>query len=152
MTSGPSNDDSGPDRGSPRGDWIETEGTWVRLGEDGILRMVLKDVKSFELEHARQTIDAYGTAGKGARRPVIADIRKVPWSNVGVAGKGSREARQYFASPEGTRYTSAAAVLVNSDLTRMVVNFFLRFHDPGFPIRVFTDEHDAARWLEPYVP
>jgi len=37
---------------------------------------------------------------------------------------------------------------VDSDVTKLMANFFFRFSRPPYVVRMFTAEADALRWLE----
>ena len=58
----------------------------------------------------------------------------------------TREARSYFSQEAGDDLT-AIAVLVNNPVTRMMVNFFMKFNQPKYPIRFFTNSDEAIVWL-----
>lgn len=74
--------------------------------------------------------------------PVLADIRNV---------KGfTKEARDLLAK-KGNDLVDAAAVLVNSPVERMIVNFYINVSKPAKPTRMFTDEKRALIWLKRFV-
>lgn len=58
-----------------------------------------------------------------------------------------REARIYFAGPEGTRGIHAAAFLAHNGITTMIGNFIIMVHRPQAPARLFTDRKRAINWL-----
>lgn len=62
----------------------------------------------------------------------------------------SREARAFFAKEAGEDL-KAIAVLVKNPVSRMMVNFFMRFNNPKYPIRFFTSDSEAYKWLLQYV-
>lgn len=66
--------------------------------------------------------------------------------------KITKEARDYFSSEEGSELLSAAALIVDSSLTKMLANFFIRINikKPLIPIKLFSDEQEAIKWLEEY--
>ena len=112
----------------------------IDLGEDGIVRTVLRNVAEHTLDLAREQIEAYRQIGDGKPMLVFADIRA-------VTVQADRDARAYYASEDGSRYTKRLALLVGSDLTKMLANFFFRFHKPSYAMRMFTDEAEALAWL-----
>lgn len=59
----------------------------------------------------------------------------------------SKEARDYFASEDATDGIIAGAFLVDSPLTRILGNFFLKISKPDRPSRLFTNKKDAIEWL-----
>ena len=68
--------------------------------------------------------------------PICVDLRAAPTIH--------RSARQYFMNE--SRF-SAVAMLVDSAVTRMLANFFLRLDTSSGETRMFTDEADALAWL-----
>ena len=61
-----------------------------------------------------------------------------------------RAVREYYAGPELAAVVSAAALLVDSPVGRVIGTFFLRIARPAAPIRIFTDEREALAWLETF--
>lgn len=73
-----------------------------------------------------------------------------PHSVLAIAGErtqASSEAREYAASniPVGR---VAEAVVIRSLTVRILGNFYLQFHKPGVPTKMFDDRYEAMRWLE----
>ena len=114
----------------------------VCMRADGIARVVHRATEKLRLEHAEELTEALGSVTGGRRAPVLADIRKIG------TRAADRETRRHLASAEGARYTVALAVLVNSNMTRLMANFFFRFNAPPYAMRVFIDEKEALKWLE----
>lgn len=56
------------------------------------------------------------------------------------------EARKFAASGAAKGYISSFAILVSDLPMRLVGNFFIRFHKPNQPTRVFEDAHQAVKW------
>lgn len=103
----------------------------------------MRDGAEFQLADATEAVAMTWVVAGEQPRAVLVDMR-------GVRSQ-SREAREYFASDEVARRTRAVALLVDSPLSRMIGNFFLRFGDHRIPTRVFTVERDAEAWLlEPH--
>lgn len=73
-----------------------------------------------------------------------------PHCVLAIAGErtnATTEARQYAASniPVGR---VAEAVVLKSLTVRILGNFYLQFHKPGVPTKMFDDRYEAMRWLE----
>ena len=67
--------------------------------------------------------------------------------NQGVI-KLDKKAREYFISGEGTKGIIAAAFVVDSPFTSFMANFFVSVNKPKIPVRIFSNEKDALKWLE----
>ncbi len=59
----------------------------------------------------------------------------------------SKEARDFAASGQIQSFISAFAILASDLPMRLVGNFFIHFHKPNQPTKIFTDEHEARTWL-----
>lgn len=60
----------------------------------------------------------------------------------------SLEARNYYSESDYTEYRYADAFIVNSLPMRLVVNFYISFHKPKIPTKMFNNESDARKWVE----
>lgn len=105
----------------------------------GILVVTLFDELELSKEDiiAQREISARLTQGKPHAVMVIAGERT----------EASPEARQYAATniPEGR---VAEAVVVKSLTVRLLGNFYLQFHKPGVPTKLFDDRYEAMHWLK----
>lgn len=65
----------------------------------------------------------------------------------GARTQATTEARHYAASnvPVGR---VAEAVVIKSLPVRILGNFYLQFHKPGVPTKMFDERYEAMRWLE----
>ena len=117
----------------------------VWLGKDGIKRAIVKDTSEHSLEDAKEMIEGLGRVGGGGKHPVLMDLRRISKSS-------DREARQYYASAEAARYSQGVALLVDSSVTQVIVNFFFRLNKPEYPTRMFSSEEEALAWLKQLLP
>lgn len=64
----------------------------------------------------------------------------------GERTRATEEGRAYAAKnlPAGRL---AEAIIVRSLPVRIMGNFYLKFHKPGIPTRLFDDEETAMKWL-----
>ena len=118
---------------------IVTRTRRYQLGEDGILRTSSLPGAEETLAHAMENARAAESLAGGRRYPVLADSRQIKSMD--------REARAFYAKPEGTTMVLAVAILVQSPVQRTLVNFFLAVNKPQFPVRFFTSEDEAVAWL-----
>ena len=124
------------------GEVITTAISTKQLGDDGIVRIVMLPDADMTQANVEADMATYSQAFAGQRRPVWADIRHVK--------SMSREAR-VFITREARKYVMAAALVVESPLSRMIGNFFLGFNKPPFPVRLFTSGEKAEEWLQQFV-
>lgn len=105
---------------------------------EGILVVTIKD----DIELTEQDIKDHREI---ARRIVGTE----PHCVLAIAGErtqATEEARVYAAThvPEGR---VAEAVIIRSLPVRILGNFYLKFHKPNVPTRMFEDYEDAMNWL-----
>jgi len=62
------------------------------------------------------------------------------------------DAGKYIASEEPTNTFTAVAVITKTRLEQTLGRMFLRIHKTSYPVRFFTSESDAEKWLRIYQP
>jgi hypothetical protein len=90
-----------------------------------------------DLAAARKVTAAVSAFGRGPV-PVLVDMR--------FLAKADRAAREHFTGPEAQ--ATAVALLVASAVSRVVANFVIGVQRMPVPVRMFTDQDAATRWLE----
>jgi hypothetical protein len=114
---------------------------WV--GEDSIVRIIYVPGAEPTLEDARKILDAYHKLRKGRRLPLLIDTRTMK--------SFARGARQLFAGEEAQGCASAAAIIVDTPVTKVLANFYLGLSKPRLPSRLFSSEDEALAWLKGYL-
>lgn len=71
--------------------------------------------------------------------------------NIKTVKHVTKEAREYLASKNGCEKVSASAILINSSITSMLGNFFIKINKPLVPTKLFTDKTLAIQWLSNYI-
>ncbi|MCO6501201.1 MAG: hypothetical protein J5I47_12610 [Vicingus serpentipes] len=62
----------------------------------------------------------------------------------------SREAREFLSKNELVLpIRKAQAIVVNNLHTKLLANFYMKFHKPINPIKVFSDYASAYQWIKP---
>ncbi len=121
----------------PREIVTRTERIWL---QDDVVRCVVLPTTSHTLADARENDDAVTSLAGGRRLPMLLDTR---------ASRGlDRDARLYYVRPEAARQLAALAMLIDSQIGRILGNFFMTVNKPPFPLRLFTSEADAILWLK----
>jgi hypothetical protein len=110
----------------------------MALGDDGILRITMKEGANLELEDARNHYRVTQRLLDNKKGLVLLDGR----ANYSI----SSEAKAYIKSRnEETRI--ATAILVGTRTTKHLLNFAQSFSSSVVPTRSFTDMDEAIRWL-----
>ena len=120
---------------------IEFKKAHLYLLDEGLTSIVFKDNVNFELEDAIE-LDNY-TYEWVENKPfvVIVDARNIR-SNI------SHKARDHFAKNEKiSKIRKGQAIVVNSLHIKLLANFYMNFHKPDDPIKIFTDYNRAYKWI-----
>lgn len=110
--------------------------------EQNILFCTYADNLAIDLDIATHCVNSRLRFSKGVSYPLLVSLKGVRSVN--------KEARDYLAE-DGSRLITAGALLINSPLTKILGNIFLRINNPSSPARLFTDEAEAITWLKKYV-
>ncbi len=85
------------------------------------------------------------------RRQITGDMAIPSIADISLVKTVSKEAREFISSPQAGEDLSALAVIMNNPVARTMGNFFLKFHQPKYPFRFFTDIDEATTWIKQYV-
>jgi hypothetical protein len=111
---------------------------WI---EDGVFRVKLFCEK-LDLSVVKTGVGERLSMCAGASYPLLSDTRKVKHFD--------KEARAFLAHPDNMVGISAGAFIVNSQLQKILANFFIQFNKPPTPTRLFTNEAEALSWLQQF--
>lgn len=112
----------------------------VFLREDGIIEVRFIDDVLLTLEDCEELLLYYGKLTAGKKVPVLHLIGK--YMNV------TKEAREFSASEEGLKYSSAEAFVFDSLPHRIIANFYLNVNKPPVPTKFFKTKKEAEVWLK----
>jgi len=118
----------------------ETRTAKLWVGEDNVLRARYGAGTCETLADAQANVAEAKKLAAGAMLPVLIDMSAM----VSI----TKEARDYYSSAAPAAYSLAQALITASPLSRLIGNFFLGLNKPPMPVRLFTSESDALRWLE----
>ena len=120
---------------------FENDAVLFRL-EDGIFYGQYK-VAEIDLATAQEATRIRQQMVGNHSIPCIADIS--------VVKRVPRETREFFSSPPAGRDLAALAIVINNPVTRTIGNFFLKFHQPEYPCKMFTDVSEANDWISQFI-
>jgi hypothetical protein len=112
----------------------------AHLRSDGIIQVNFGDDVELDAKETMEIIAASGELSGGKKALVL-----------NVAGKNTSAtsgAREESASAEGCRFTIADAFVTKSLAQKLLGNFYLNFHKPGVPTKIFNNEEEAVAWLK----
>jgi hypothetical protein len=109
--------------------------------ENNILFAEFK-IEKLDLKSAKETVDLRLDMAEGVNHLVLIDAQQVKTI--------TKEARDYFASEEGSKFIIASALVLNSTVGKLLGNFFLQISKPKVPLHLFTNKNDALEWLNSF--
>lgn len=122
---------------------MRTRSSVQSLNEEGIIcTYILPDV-DIDLEAAKESVATGRQLAQGRKRPVMVVFGKVR--------SLSREARAYFAGEETSLYTSAIALVIESQISKIIGNFMIGLNKTVYPTKLFTSEEEALSWLRTFL-
>jgi hypothetical protein len=111
---------------------------WI---ENGVFHVKIF-VETFSLAMAQVGVKERVRMCGGTAFPMLSDCRKVKLFD--------KEARDFLAQPQNTVCISAGAILISSQLQKIIANFFIQLNKPPAPAKMFTDEAEALNWLQQF--
>lgn len=108
--------------------------------DNDILTAVIKGHIDLGIEELEELLEFTNHVTQYKKRYTIIDTRSDYTSK--------SEVQKYYAEHEHVKYRFADAFVVNSLAMRMLVNFYIRFHNPKIPTKLFNDMTSAVNWIE----
>lgn len=108
--------------------------------ENGIVICVYHPGEVLTLEVAKKLVN---------RRLELQDNKDYPVLFHISLNKATKSARNYMKK-EGIEGIISGAFIVDSILTKSILNFFLMVSKPKVPAKLFTERKDALIWLEQF--
>jgi Fe-S oxidoreductase len=111
----------------------------VLMYREEILIIEFSPDKEIDLEQAKEQINAALelTAGKPTAVIVVDEHQSTTVTP---------EAREFFAKGEHSKGRISEGIVITNLAKRLVANFYIRFHKPGNPARVFSGFNEAWKW------
>jgi hypothetical protein len=110
------------------------------LREDGIIQFAIDPGAKFTLADTREGLAGIVKLSEGQRRPLLVDARNL--KSVYFS------ARQETAAFEEIK---SAAILIDSAVSRMIINIFITANKPSIPVRLFNSEAEAVEWSKDFL-
>lgn len=114
----------------------------ISLRSDGIILYSIKDNITISAKDSNEMVNAAGKLGDYQKHPILI-----------VGGKhtlADKEAREFGASKEGTKYAVAVAFVLKSLAQKILGNAYLKINKPIVPTTLFDSEEKAIEWLKTF--
>jgi hypothetical protein len=123
-------------------DEAKLEASSVSLRSDGIIHVLLDTERVFGIDDLREVDKEILKMGKGRAFPTLITSRRDDTVT-------TPEVRQSAASKERT-HSVASAFVTQSVIQKLIVNFYIFFHKPARPTRMFNSKEKAIEWLRQF--
>lgn len=118
----------------------EVENDFIKfMIEDGILFSQFKTTSIGTLEDIKAIINLRHEISAGEKQYWCYDF-----SGMKTFDKDARD----YADKYGQDYLHACAVILNSHITKFIVNTFILLKKPAVPLKGFSKKEDAVNWLK----
>ena len=110
--------------------------------ENGILCSIAKKVPLQTVDEAKSTMDEFVKITGGKKVCMLADSTDSTPVN--------KEMRDYIAEVL-PNVVKAVAIISRSAVGKMAANLFFSLKKQPYPVKMFTDEAEAKKWLKQYL-
>lgn len=107
--------------------------------DDDVLYVVIKENVDLGIKELEELLGFANNLTNFQKRYTIVDTRTI--------FNSSHDISNFYAKSDNNKYRYADAFIVNSLAMRLLVNFYIRFHKPKIPTRLFNDEQSAINWI-----
>lgn len=120
-----------------------TESVTVRLLTPTIVENIIHDNSDIDVEDILQLKEINKKLTGGANYAILV--------NSGMMTSITKEARELSADKDFQQQTVAKALLVRSFGHRLVCRFYIKVNRPHIKTKIFSDRHEAIKWLKKQV-
>lgn len=121
---------------------LELPTSVIWFDESGILCSVAKKVPQQTVEEAKITMIEFTKFTGGKKVCLLSDSTD--------AAPANKEMRDYAAEVV-PQIAKAVAVISRSAVGKMAANLFFSIKKQPYPVKMFTDENEAKKWLKQYL-
>ena len=108
-----------------------------------VVRVEMKASETHGPQEAKE-LQAFASAfNQGNKQRVLADLRAMVTSP-------DREARALYGKSRFRRWILCIALLTSSELQAQAGNFFINIVKPAYPVKIFTSQAEAERWMHSF--
>jgi hypothetical protein len=122
---------------------IKTRNAMIWMDEHGICHESYNEGARLTFEDTVKELQIISEISGHKKVPLLVDLNN--------AIHVPRECRSYYAGKEGAEILKVAALLVGTQMSRVLGNFFIGLNKPTMPVKLFTSETEALKWLKEYI-
>lgn len=115
----------------------------ISLRNDKIIQYTVKDNITITAKDSAEMVETAGKLGDFQKFPILILVGKHTLAD--------KEAREFGASKEGTKYAVAVAFVIQSLAQKILGNAYLKINKPVVPTALFDNEEKAIEWLKTFI-
>ncbi len=119
---------------------IKTRNAEIWMDEHGICNQIYSSGARVTYEDTLNECRLISEMSGPEKVPILVDLNLVK--------SVCRESRMYYAGTEAEKIFKVAALLVGTQMSRVLGNFFIGLNKPVVPVKLFTSEKEALKWLK----
>lgn len=119
---------------------LHTPYSKIHMDDEDIIHYEYLSETEITLKGAKTEIKLINKLCNGKKVPLLVNLSKTK--------SVTKDAREYYSGSESAKVKSAAALIVNSPLHKIMGNFFWGINKPPYPVKLFTSEEKAINWLK----
>ena len=121
---------------------VKTSNAEIWIDEQGICHHIYTEGANVTIKDTLDECRIISEISGFKKVPIMVDLNLV--KNV------CRESRMYYASKEAEKIFKVAALLVGTKMSRVLGSFFIGLNKPTTPVKLFTSEKEALKWLKDF--
>ena len=121
---------------------VETSKAFIRIDEEGILRVRVKNGSRLNEKDTRECFDIYRKWG--CDKTKVLELMEV--KDIFIMDENA----QKYASAHSQNFFIAVAIVNSSTGIRILLNFYNKFFNSGVPFKNFSTEERALNWLRTF--
>ena len=117
---------------------VDLKHTQIISRSDGIVEIIGSNT-DYTVDNIKDANEALNQLFEGEKKLLL--IQADDFSNI------DKDAREYMASTESTRYALAQAFVIKSLGQKILANFYVKVNKPEVPVKIFNSKILAEKWL-----
>jgi hypothetical protein len=113
------------------------------IGRDGLAYLIFEEDAEIELADAKEIVQNIASRHPDGKYPLLIDVRRIR--------SISSDARDYFVGASAQKYRIAEALIVETTASWLFAGFYIRFHKPDNPAKLFENQEIAIQWLKTFL-
>ncbi len=119
---------------------VKTRNAEIWIDEQGICHDIYAEGTHLTFEDTLNECRIISEMSDHKKVPILVNLNNVKYV--------SRESRMYYAGEEAEKIFKAVALLVGTQISRLIGSFFIGLNKPVMPVKLFTSEKEALKWLK----